>query len=132
MTRVFIAGALGILSYPAIAATDLGCKGNPVVTGQCYQAWGSIYLSGDAALVFGPAISGARLLLVRAANDSERDIPVEVSRVLEDDLHASVTGDFEVCPLPQQPQYPDSQVVCIERAVEPLMITHGPDWQPPR
>jgi hypothetical protein len=128
--RVIPAALALAAAFPALAAQDAGCKGNPGLTGRCYEQWGSIGLTADAALALGPATSGERRLLVRAAPGSEHDIPLNVSDALWDDLQASVAGQFEVCPVPRDPSYPDEQAICVERSISPLQINHGSTYRP--
>jgi hypothetical protein len=113
------------LSCPAVAV-ELGCKGNPSLAGQCFMVRGSINITGDAGPALWPA-TARRPLIVRAANGSDHDLPTVVESVLLDDLYASVSGDFEVCPVSAQPPSND-QFICVEKATN-IAVVHGAAWK---
>jgi hypothetical protein len=99
--------------------TDLGCKGNPNLTGACYATQGEVMMSADIGYVFVQKGSD-RNFVVRAAPKSIRDAPLYVWRRFDrKPPSATMTGDFVVCPIPDQPsQFTHGEVsyLCIDSA----------------
>jgi hypothetical protein len=103
------------------SAADMGCNGNPNLTGACYAVRGEIVLSADIGYV--TAREGSdRNFVNRAAPQSSRDAPEYVWNMFyRKPPSATVTGHFVVCPIPDQPsQFTHGEVsyLCIESASE--------------
>lgn len=132
MTPTVVTGAvvLGVvMAGSAGLAADQGCKGNRALTGACYIVRGDVFLTAD----IGPALSvtGQRALIIRAAPNSQLDMPENVGNALSDDLHAEIEGMYEVCPIPEQPsQFPPgiTRYICINSA-SGVVVHHPTDIQ---
>lgn len=115
--RKLIAAVLSIVPATALAA-DAGCKGNPALTGQCYSVSGDVLLSADIGVVLGPDGKN-RALVVRAAPNSEIDMPESVSALLSKKLTSYIHGVYEVCPIPAEPNQfvpGETKYICINSA----------------
>ena len=120
---LFILGVIG----PALAtASDAGCKENPQLIGQCYVAHGEVLLSADVGPVFVPLYHDKIVFIIRAAPNSRKDMPKEVTDILLRDLHGYIHGTYRVCPIPTQPtQFPPdyTHFVCID-SVSAIRVKH--------
>ena len=122
------------LLLPGLAnAKDIGCKGNPKLTGSCYQASGEIVPSADVGYVF--AVAGnPKAKAIRAAPRSDKDLPWSVADMLNTNvLVTTVMGDFVVCPIPEQPSQfhrHEVQFVCIESAQNVVVQSHRTRVEP--
>jgi len=58
----------------------------------------------------------AGTIVIRAADGSSEDMPVNLGKILARDFRAEITGDFEVCPIPQQAFPANSRFGCINAA----------------
>ena len=101
-------------------AEELGCKGNPRLTGQCFTVQGTVSLSGDSGFVLGRDDTG-RSLVIGSAPNSKGDWPTNLTRTMERAqkqtgfASAWVHGDYEVCPIPSEVL--ERQYVCIQSAI---------------
>lgn len=112
--------ALTALATPLCAvAEELGCKGNPGLSGECYTVQGTVSLSGDSGFVLGRDDT-SRALVVGAAPNSKGYWPVDLTRAMDKAqkqtgfASARVHGTYEVCPIPAE--VPERQYVCIQSA----------------
>ncbi len=117
---MFAGAALAItLLVPCGAmALDVGCRGNPHLTGACYSASGEVVMSAEIGYVFGP-LGRQRGSAIRAAPESERAVPSALSRAIKPHPFWELAGDFLVCPIPEQKNQfkrHEVQFVCIASA----------------
>jgi len=122
-TSVRVAAVLGLLFVASVAvAEEHVCKQSSKLIGACRKVHGDVLFSADALVVL--ALEGERMRLsVSAPPGSDWDMPHNVTSILDDDLHAYIAGDFEVCPVPVDIGFVDG-AVCIESAAN-LEITYG-------
>jgi len=118
--------ALIVTATPITAlGADAGCKGNPALTGPCYEVTGTVFLSADIGLVLVPdrgvqtpgiTLRPGHGLIINSAPNSDGDLPSNVGDAISP-ATAWVHGRYEVCPIPTLPsQFPpeETHFVCIE------------------
>jgi hypothetical protein len=109
-------------------AGDLGCKGNPHLIGRCYWVSATFGISADNADALWLDKSG-RAVPIRNAFGSERSEPDNLLKALGQaqrkagSLNVEIHGQFEVCPIPAEPnRYDLKRYVCINAAQHLSMV----------
>jgi hypothetical protein len=98
------------LNATGAGARERGGQHTSVPVGRCSWVEGSVNLTADAGLVLWRA--GGGTLLVRNSKGGQ-DIPAAMLRIFQNDLHAKVSGRFEVCPAGGFDKRRDAAVVYI-------------------
>ena len=109
-----------LLICAAGTASDFNpkCKQSLPSPGRCYFVDGTVMPSADVGPVLG--ITGGHRLVLQSALPDEPEMPDNLARVVENDpLRATVSGRFEVCPVPdRKTQFAPGflKFVCIRHA----------------
>jgi hypothetical protein len=91
MTFTTLLGGVALFLSMAASAADESCKNNPERVGACMKAYGT-------------AGTGASRQMLTAKNNPDLNytlsgIPPALADLLDENLQAGVSGDFEFCPL---------------------------------
>jgi hypothetical protein len=111
MKALLSAAALSAICDVAFAAQS-GCKDQIEVTGACNIVVGSLNVTGDN----GPVLwtnRGTKSFAIRG----DKNMPSELHDVFNRDLTATVSGNFEICPLPGKSRFGED-VACIETVTD--------------
>jgi len=69
-------------------------------------------------------------IVIREGRGSDKDMPAKLGDILSEDILASVSGNFEVCPVPPGSP-PDDKFACIETMTQ-ITVVYGKNWKPSR
>ena len=111
MKALLSAAALLTMCGAAYAAQS-GCKDQIEVTGACNTVVGSLNWTGDN----GPVLwtnRGTKSFAIRG----EKNRPAELYDVFHREMTATVSGNFEICPLPGKSRFGED-VACIETVTD--------------
>lgn len=117
-----------LIGLPCNASDDNPkCKQSIAKTSHCYIVDGKILPTADVGIIL--ATTGNHVLVIAAARPNEPAMPDDLERVFANSpLRASVSGHFEVCPIPdQKTQFPPHYLkfVCINSAAGTVIIHYN-------